>query len=182
MHTLARLGLILCALGIMASSSRAADPAPTEVILTRRTDNGAYGTAAYSFRLASQDPAVHRNYVDLVFSGCGQLHINPVNHMSSRVADLGAVPFGPGTPTPPADGDAAWHEESITPKAGHVYLQNIKDDRQSFAVKFIVTEAGPNTVKLRWQPVDPAHQVLPLAAGKGAAGTMGQCGGPHPEK
>ena len=116
----------------------------------------------------------------MVFNGCGQLHINPVNGMDSRVTDLGAVPFVLPAPTPPAN--ATWLQSSVTPQAGHVYLQEIKDERQDFMVEFLVTEANADTVKLRWQPVDSAHQVLPLAPGKGAAGTMGQCGGPHREK
>ena len=180
MHPLTRSGVIFCALVLSVLPARAADPASTDVTLTRRANNGAYGTAAYSFRLASQDYAVHRNYVDLVFNLCGQLHVNPVNGMSSRIVDLGAVPFGPAVATPSAD--AAWHHESIIPQAGHIYFQDIKDERQNFAVEFIVTEVGPDTIKLRWRPVDPAHQVLPLEAGKGAAGTMGQCGGPHAEE
>ena len=178
MHAITRL-LAFTALALSAPFARAADPVPAEVTLTRRASNGPYGTAAYSFRLASQDFAVHRNYVDLVYSGCGQLHVSPVAGMSSRVVDLGAVPFGPAVNAPT---DAAWRNISITPQAGHVYLQEIKDERQSFAVEFLVTEASADTVKLRWQPMDPAHKVLPLAAGKGAAGTMGQCGGLHTER
>ena len=180
MHTLARFGFILCLLALPASAGHTAEPAPTDVTLTKRTDNGAYGTSAYSFRLASQDYAVHRNYVDLVFNGCGQLHVNPVNGMSSRIVDLGAIPLDPPAATPPTD--AAWHQRSITPQAGHVYYQEIKDERQSFAVEFLVTAASADTVKLRWESVDPSHKVLPLPSGKGAAGTMGQCGGMHSEK
>ena len=100
--------------------------------------------------------------------------------MSSRIADLGAIPFGPSVAAPPAN--AAWHQESITPQAGHVYYQEIKDERQSFAVEFLVTAADAGTVKLRWGTADPKHQVLPLPQGQGAAGTMGQCGGAHPEE
>ena len=158
----------------------AADPAGTEVTLTKRVDNGTYGSSAYSFRLDSQNYAVHRNYVDLVFNGCGQLHINPVDGMASRVVDLGVVPFTPAAATPPPS--AAWHHESITPQVNHVYFQDIKDERQHFAVEYVVTEVTPNTVKLRWLPLDSTHKVLPLAPGKGAAGTMGQCGGSHPEE
>ena len=180
MSTPNRLGFALCILAWSASAGHAAGPTSIEVSLTRRVNNGAYSTSAYSFRLVSQDYTVHRNYVDLVFNGCGQFHINPVNGMSSRIVDLGAVPFGPSVAAPPAD--AAWHHRSITPQAGHVYYQEIKDERQSFAVEFLVTEVAADTVKLRWELVDPAHQVLPLPPGLGAAGTMGQCGGPHAEK
>ena len=180
MNTLARIGFTFCILALPVLSLPAAEPTPTEVVLTKRADNGAYGTSAYSFRLASQNYLVHRNYVDLVFSGCGQLHINPVNGMSSRIVDLGATPFGAPVATPPAN--AAWHQESITPQTGHVYYQEIKDKRQSFAVEFVVTDSHADVVKLRWEPVDPAHQVLPLPSGQGAAGTMGQCGGTHPEE
>ena len=180
MNTLTRIGFFVCVLALPAFTGRTAESTPTEVTLTKRTDNGAYGTSAYSFRLASQSYAVHHNYVDLVFNACGQLHINPVNGMSSRIVDLGAIPFGPSVVAPPAG--AAWHRESITPQAGHVYLQEIKDERQSFAVEFLVTDATADTVKLRWEPTDPAHHVLPLPPGKGAGGSMGQCGGSHAEE
>lgn len=180
MHRIIRVGFALGLLALPALAGRSAEPTPTGVTLTRRADNGAYGTSAYSFRLASQDEAVHHNYVDLVFNGCGQLHVNPVTGMSSRIVDLGAVSFDSPVATPGAD--AAWHQRSITPQAGHVYYQEIKDERQSFAVEFLVTNATADTVKLRWEPVDPAHQVLPLPPGQGAAGTMGQCGGAHAEK
>ncbi len=180
MSTFARLTLALCVLMLPVSAGRTAEPTPTEVTLTKRADNKAYGASAYSFRLASQDYAVHRNYVDLVFSGCGQLHINPVVGMNSRIVDLGAVPFGKSPSAPPAD--AAWHQESITPQAGHVYYQEVKDERQNFVVRFLVTDVSAGTVKLRWELVDSAHEVLPLPLGKGAAGTMGQCGGTHAEE
>ena len=180
MNPLLRLGLVFGVLVLPASVGRTAGPTPTEVTLSKRADNGAYGTSAYSFRLASQDYAVHRNYVDLVFNGCGQLHVNPVTGMGSRIVDLGAISFGPAVATPPAD--SPWHQRSITPQAGHVYYQEIRDGRQSFAVEFLVTEATADTVKLRWEPADASYQVLPLPPGKGAAGTMGQCGGSHPEK
>ena len=174
-----RAFLLFCAISLFVGIVRAADPAPsTEVTLTKRGNNGPYGTSAYSFRLASQDQVVHRNYVDLVFNGCGQLHINPVNGMQSRITDLGTASLDSGAVPLPT---AAWRSRSILPQAGHVYFQEIKDERQSFAVRFLVTEMDGDTLKLRWQPVDPTHRVLPLAAGKGAAGTMGQCGGPHPE-
>ena len=180
MRFLSFLGFASCALTLAALPVQAADPVPVEVTLTKRADNGAYGTSAYSFRLASQDFAVHHNYVDLVFNGCGQLHVNPVTGMSSRVTDLGAVAFPASAPVAPAN--ATWRQRSVIPQTGHVYLQEIKDERQSFSVEFLVTEATADTVKLRWQPVDPAHQVLPLAPGKGAAGTAGQCGGRHAEQ
>ena len=171
MHITTKLCLALCTFAHVALSAYAADPAPTEVTLTRRADNGAYGTFAYSFRLATQDYVTHHNYVDLVFNGSGKLYINPVNGMSSRITDLGVHALG--TPLPTPSPEATREERSISPQAGHLYLQEIKDERQSFAVEFLITEAGSDTLKLRWQPVDPDHQVLPLPAGKGAAGTMG---------
>jgi hypothetical protein len=141
--------------------TNAVEPVPAEVVLTKRVDNGAYGTSAYSFRLASQDVA-------------GQIFINPTGGMKSRIVDLGTVTFGSPVATPPAN--PAWQHNSIIPQAGHVYYQEINDGRQSFAVEFLVTEATPDTVKLRWKPVNPAHKILPLAPGAGMAGTMGISG------
>jgi hypothetical protein len=154
--------------------TNAVEPVPAEVVLTKRVDNGAYGTSAYSFRLASQDVAVHCNFVDLVFDRSGQIFINPTGGMKSRIVDLGTVTFGSPVATPPAN--PAWQHNSIIPQAGHVYYQEINDGRQSFAVEFLVTEATPDTVKLRWKPVNPAHKILPLAPGAGMAGTMGISG------
>jgi hypothetical protein len=153
-----------------AMATNAVESMTADVALTRRVDNGAYGTSAYSFRLASQDLAVHHNNVDLVFNGAGRLYINPNGGMKSRIVDLGAISFASAMATPPAD--AVWQHDFIHPQAGHVYYQEVRDEFQNFAVLFLVTKAAPDMVTLRWKPMDAKHQVRPLAPGSDA-GTMG---------
>ena len=53
MNALTRLALALCLSMPLTGILRATDPAPTEVTLTKRANNGPYNTSAYSFRLAS---------------------------------------------------------------------------------------------------------------------------------
>ncbi|MGI9519927.1 MAG: hypothetical protein ACR2NP_22930 [Pirellulaceae bacterium] len=144
------------------------------LILTRRADNDAYGTSAFSFRKTSHNPVEHRNYVDLVFNGCGLLHFNPVGGMTSRVADLGEqedldVDFDP-------DEDRIWASEAYLPEEGHVYWQEIKCAGQTMTVIYRVQDVERDEIKLRWTVVE---EVEGAEAPLGMAGTMGQCGGQH---
>jgi len=180
MNIITRIVFVLCIIGLPARANQLVNPKATEVTLTKRANNNAYGTSAYSFRFASQDFASHQNFVDLVFNLCGQLHINPHGGMNSRITDLGVVDFAPVAATPSAG--ATWFKDSIIPQAGHVYYQEIKYENQNFAVEFIVTSVTAKTVKLRWEPVDPAHKFLQIKSGEGPAGTIGQCGGEHDQK
>lgn len=146
-----------------------------QVVLTRRTDNGAYGTSAFSFRKDTQDVAVHRNYVDLVFNGCGHLHFNPVSGTESRVADLGEsedldVEYD-------EDKDHTWATQSFPPEEGHVYLHKVKCLGQTMIVKYHITEVSRDQIKLNWQVVRELDGTDRTGGGMG--GTMGQCGGPH---
>jgi hypothetical protein len=174
-HIIIHFAIVFCSLSFPIEANYAAETAPIGVILTKRIGNGAYGTSAYSFRLTSQDLAIHQNNVDLVFDGNGQIYINPTGGMNSRVLDLGTVPLEPSIACPSTNAD--WQSCCFTPCANHVYYQEVRDERQSFAVEFLVIETAPDMVKLRWKPVDPAHRVLPLAPGTGMAGTMGAAGG-----
>ena len=150
-----------------------------EVTLKRRKDNGPYKEAAYSFRQATHDLAVHRNYVDLVLNGCGQLHVAPVNGAESKVTDLGPAELQKAPDEAPAD--AKWMTRSIRPEAGHVYLIDINENEQRMTVKFRVTEVTEDTLKLAWVTVKPLEGPAPNPR-RGAAGTMGQCGGKHDSK
>ena len=152
---------------------------PQEVTLKRRADNGPYGEAAYSFRQATHDKAVHRNYVDLVLNGCGQLHVAPVNGAKTRVVDLGAAELKAAPDAAPAD--AKWMTRSVGPEAGHVYLIEIDENGQRMTVKFRVDEVTDDAVKLTWVTVKPLEGPAPNPR-RGAAGTMGQCGGKHGSK
>jgi len=145
----------------------------SSVVLTRRSDNGAYGTSAFSFRKDSQDVGEHRNYVDLVYNGCGLLHFNPCAGMDSRVADLGENDLGVKVED---DKERFWAEKAFPPEEGHVYLHKVKCHNQTMTVKFRVNELSHDEIKIDWTIVKELSG--PERAG-GMAGTMGQCGGAH---
>jgi hypothetical protein len=146
--------------------------------LTKRADSGAYGAAAFSFRTNSQDIEVHKNYVDLVYNGCGLLHTSPVNGQANRICDLGEGTLD-GVPVEKA-ADAKWHTDSIRPKANHVYLEAISAQDQTMLVKFRVDEVAANKVKISWKTIMPLGGE-PMAPNRGRAGTKGQCTG-HAEE
>ena len=145
-----------------------------DLVLTRRTNNGPYGTSAFSFRKSSHELDEHRNYVDLVYNGCGMLHFNPVGGMASRVADLGEqdeldVKFDP-------DQKRVWARDSYLPEQGHVYRQEIKCNGQTMVVAYRVQDVAHDEIKLRWKVVE---EVTGRERAAGMGGTMGQCGGRH---
>jgi hypothetical protein len=147
-----------------------------EVTLKVRKDNGPYREAAYSFRQATQDAAVHKNFVDLLFHRCGQLHVRTVSTSEHRICDLGAAELEKAPDA--AAADAEWKTQSLQPVAGHVYLLEVEQDKQSMTVKFRVEEVTDAAVKLAWLTVKPLAGPAP-EPGRGRAGTMGQCGGKH---
>ena len=169
----------LVALPCLALAAPADNAAAKQVTLEMRKESGPYKNAAYSFRLATQDAAVHKNYVDLLLNKCGNLHIKTVGGVESRITDLGAMKLADAPKE--ALADAKWNTESVKPEAGHVYLQEIKAEGQTMTVKFHVDEANADTVKLTWVTVTPLAGPAP-GPGRGAAGTKGQCGGAHPAK
>jgi hypothetical protein len=154
----------------------AAAPKAQTVTLTTRADNGPYGQAAYSFRRATHDVAVHNNYVDVLLNRCGQLHVSPTAGYASRICDLGKSELAGAPDAPPEGAAAAWKTESIRPVAGHVYLLEIDESGQTMTVRFAVDEVTPKGVKLAWLTV---KAVAGPAPNRGRAGTMGQCGGDH---
>ena len=143
------------------------------VILTRRMNNNAYGTSAYSFKDATHDLRVHRNNVDLVFNGCGLLHFNPVGGMRSRVADLGEAELDVEFDE---DQDRIWARDAFYPEEGHVYWQEIKTRFQTMTVKFRVEELERDEMRITWMVVRELEGDAPPG---GMSGTMGQCGGHH---
>ncbi|MDG1809225.1 MAG: hypothetical protein P8I27_15135 [Pirellulaceae bacterium] len=144
------------------------------LVLTRRANNNAYGTSAFSFRLVSQKLEEHGNYVDLVYNGCGLLHFNPVGGMSSRVADLGeqedlAVELDPKE-------KRVWARQAYLPEEGHVYWQEVKCGGQTMTVKYRIQDIERDEIKIQWAVVNELAGPVPS---RGMAGTMGQCGGQH---
>jgi hypothetical protein len=173
LHCLA--ALLVLAASVTVAAAADAPPKGGKAVLEMRKDNGPYKNAAYSFRKATGNPAVHRNYVDLLLNKCGSVHVQMVNGQENRICDLGKTTLKDAPDAAPAD--AKWLTERFTPKAGHVYLEEVKQNGQTMTVKFIVDEVTADTVKLTWKTVKPLEG--PDDAKRGAAGTKGQCGGPH---
>ncbi len=158
--------------GSRYGSEEEAEAASSSVILTRRVNNGPYGTSAYSFVNASHDVDVHRNYVDLVFNGCGLLHVNPVGGMNSQIADLG--PAGLDVDVDET-ADIEWGDQAFLPQEGHVYMHEIRGVGRTMTVKFRVDEVSRDQIAISWAMIrEPSEKAL-----TGMAGTMGQCGGNH---
>ena len=139
----------------------------TRVTLTRRTGNGAYKTSAYSFRYASQDLAVHRNAVDLVFNNCGQLHVSAYGGQQNRVARVQGKKLA-DVKAMPKEG---WLTSCIRPEKDALYVMEVDDGSTLIRVKFHVLEAKADKVTLEWTPLREVPS--------GENGTMGACGGEH---
>ncbi|MEM8875927.1 MAG: hypothetical protein AAGD32_16895 [Planctomycetota bacterium] len=166
---------------VLATTALAIDEAgkSAQITLEKRVENGPYKNSAYSFRQETHDVAIHKNYVDLLLNRCGLIHISPVSGMSSRVTDLGEMPLAASPDVAPDNAD--WHTEWIEPVIGHVYLQQIEDGPQTMIVKYHIDEVHEDAVKLTWTVIQP-FQGPERAPNAGAAGTKGQCGGPHEDK
>ena len=137
------------------------------VVLKKRADNGPYGDSAYSFRYRTQDVAIHRNAVDLVFNGCGLLHVSPEKGLKNRIAKVAGSTFGDikGFPT------EGWMSDSIAPERGGLYVMEIDDGTTHMRVMFQITGFNGFTVELEWAPFAEQHA--------GLGGTLGQCTGHH---
>ena len=161
---------------LVVSSLGAADGAKGDkAVLEMRKESGPYKNAAYSFRKATGDPTVHRNYVDLLLNKCGSVHVRTATGQENRICDLGKSTLKEAPDDAP--GDAKWLTNHFKPQVGHVYLEEIKQNGQTMTVKFAVDEVTDDTVKLTWETVKPL--VGADDPRRGAAGTKGQCGGAH---
>jgi hypothetical protein len=136
----------------------------TKVALTKRLDNGAYKTSAYSFRYASQDLAVHKNHVDIVYNGCGSVHVSAHGGSKNTIARAEGKTLR-DVKTAPTQG---W-QEKLVPEKGACYVLSIDTDECKMRVKLLVTDVSDKAVKFEWAQLPPQSE----------AGTLGQCGGPH---
>ncbi len=66
---------------------------------------------------------------------------------------------------------SGWLTRCFTPRKSALYVMQIEDEQQKFAVKFRVVEAKPSKVVLEWLPFTEEP--------KDERGTQGQCGGAH---
>jgi hypothetical protein len=138
-----------------------------KVTLTKRLDNGAYKTSAYSFRFASQDVAVHKNHVDVVYDLCGCVHVVTHGGSKNKIARVEAKALR-DVKTAPEQG---W-QECVLPEKGALYVLSIDTDESRMRVRLQVTEVTDKLVKFEWAQLPPATE----------PGTKGQCGGPHEAK
>ncbi|HKB15108.1 MAG TPA: hypothetical protein VKF62_03535 [Planctomycetota bacterium] len=149
----------------------------TKVVLQKRTGDD-YGNAGYSFLFSSRDPAVHRNYVDLLLNSCGLLHFNPYTSCRNRVASLGKVEFA-GVKKLPTEG---WLKTSVRPVEGSVYVFeggiSIPEITAKYAVKFVVTEVKVDSVTIEWAPLGDMPKAPGEKSRTAPVTAMGRCGTP----
>ena len=153
-----------------------------EVVLTRRGNNGSYETSAYSFRHQTQDLGLHRNNVDVVFNGCGQLHINPHAGLQGGIADVGKADLDKITMADVKKvPKQAWRHFCLPPKDGHVYIHEGRYLNQRFTVAFKIKTITPTKLGMQWRFLGEQEGEDAKYRYTGA-GTMGQCGGQHREQ
>jgi hypothetical protein len=188
MRTGARVVLSLSFLAFLSSAGAAggmsAGPRPaaapqkrTKVVLEKRSGD-TYGNAGYSFLFASRDPAVHRNYVDLLFNSCGLLHFNTYSGTKNRVASLGNVDFAKVKKVP----TEGWLKNSVRPVQGSVYVFEgglaIPEITANYAVKFVLTEVKIDSVSIEWAPLGDMPKPPSEKTRTAGVGPMGKCGTP----
>jgi len=165
--------LVVIAVGVLglAAARTALGPDPQDPVskltLARRTDNAAYGRSAYSFRYATQDAAVHRNHIDLLYNGCGRLHVTAAPNSKNRIAKIAGKALRDVADLP-TDG---WQSQCIAPEKGALYVLDLDDGELRSRVTLLVTDVSDKEVKLEWTPFRGRPD--------GDAATLGICGGPH---
>jgi hypothetical protein len=157
----------LLSLAFVPVPQQPSEPA-NKATLTKRVDNGPYKTSAYSFRYASQEIAMHRNYVDLVFDACGCVHTGVHGGSKSKIARAEGKTLRDVTALP----QKGW-QDCILPEKGATYVLAIDDAETKLQVKLLITDVSDKQVKLEWAQLPPQA---------GEAGTKGQCAGPHDAK
>jgi len=146
----------------------AAAPGPgTPVVLTKRKDNGPYGTSAYSFRYMSQDVAVHKNDVDLVYNNCGLLHVAPQGGLKNRIAKVKGMAITDAITFP----EQNWLTTAVEPEKDGVYVMEVDDGTTHLRVRIHISSVSDTELHLEWMPFRDAS--------KGSSGTLGACSGKH---
>jgi tetratricopeptide (TPR) repeat protein len=103
---------------------------PLLLLHSRRYAAGNYLQSAYSFLHETTQESKHRNDVQILFDNGlrdGKFYVNMVTNQLNRVADLGAVDFEIDPDV--AKVAATWRGFDCQAVEGHVYLENVKDDR-----------------------------------------------------
>ena len=162
------LGVLVLGVGLggLVTPALPQTDAVTKVTLKKRLDNGAYKDAGYSIRYRSQDVAVHRNHVDLLYDACGLVHV-AAGGGESRIARAAGKSLA-DVKSAPKDG---WLE-CILPEKGVNYVLAVDAGDCKLKARLRITDVSDKEVKLEWSLLGPANEV----------GTKGQCGGPHEAK
>jgi hypothetical protein len=135
---------------------------------------GDYLESAFSFIYETNDPAKHKNDVQLVFDTGGErgeFDVNMVVGQSNLVADLGDVDFT-ANPNPQAvdingDGQNTWLPGECKAVVGHVYLERVYDkEGNKFFVMFkvVAVESEFRYVAFLWRKLPGGKIVRPKDA------------------
>lgn len=137
------------------------------VTLTRRKDDGPYGTSAYSLRYASQELAIHKNDVDLVFNQCGMIHVAPQGGLKNRIARVKGTEITDALNFP----EQSFQTTCFEPEKDAVYIMEIDDGVTHMRVRLHISSVTETEVHLEWMPFRDV--------GIGTSGTLGACTGKH---
>lgn len=126
---------------------------------------GDYAAASYSFRYASQDPAVTRNDVDVLYER-DFFQVNMVTDDRSSIVDLGVVALRdvPSRVDPREYPVGKWGEhDDIDAQIDHTYFVQSVDGSGRHVVAFQVMRLEPGRrVSLTWvRSIDPDVMVFP---------------------
>ena len=141
--------------GGFAKGSSASEETPERVMLERRTEPGAYGKSAYSFRYASQSKEEHYDEVDLVFNDCGNLHV-AIGSANNQVIEVEAKTLEDVEEVP----EEGWARQCFVPKERSIYVMQIDDERSRFTVKFRILDVKKDRVLFEWLPFTEAPRTL----------------------
>lgn len=141
-----------------------------DVVLTKRTEDGPYEKSAYSFRYMTQDVAVHKNEVDIVYGACGQLHIQPGSSLKNKIVKVVGASLDEIETWP----NAGWKTSSIEATKNTLYVMEIDDGTTRMRVKFRVTTVNAAEVHFEWMPFRDMSA--------GLSGTLSKCTGKHASK
>jgi hypothetical protein len=131
---------------------------PMVLLHSRRYAGGGYLQSAYSFLYETTIERKHYNDVQLLFDNGlrNTFDLNMVVGQKNRVADLGTVDFekNPDLKKIGADEKFQWESDWCKAIEGHVYLENVKDDRgNNFFVLFqvVAVEKDSKYIAFVWR-------------------------------
>jgi hypothetical protein len=157
------------------AAQQAPAPAPNAaqgiaVVLTKRLEDGPYEKSAYSFRYMTQDVAIHKNEVDVVYSACGQIHVQPNSGLKNKITKVPGMSLDEVQTWP----NTGWMMSSIDAVKNQNYVMEIDDGTTKMRVKFRVSTLNAAELHLEWLPFRDMNA--------GLSGTLSKCTGKHATK